>query len=273
MVLRAGVFVFSLPLLLSAVLSYAAQSPWFLASATQTVSATIIDADSGSALSNVHLEVQLFPPEHGGRKFLSLLCVPSDKAEPLFSSTPTNDPNGSFSLTARGGDYLVKVAIPQRQPVFGCIHIDTEPEVRSSSARPLHQHFFVRIATSIPSYSGDIVDNSACAPYQPSPCDPLRVSNLVKTKKIELIDSVGNPMHDTRLEFQENTKGKGKLVASVTTNATGVADVSSLLAAGGLLRMLVEFEPVPANFLFSSPKAGHWESRRLSYSIGAVGAI
>ena len=101
-------FPFVVPVLLSAALSCAAQSP---RASVPKIIGTIYDIDSGQPLSNTPLKVQLFPPEHGGRKFQSLLCSPSDNAQPLSSSLVTTDSNGSFNLTAQGGDYLAKMTI------------------------------------------------------------------------------------------------------------------------------------------------------------------
>src|SRR5215469_12927996 len=126
MVQRAVAFGFAVPVLLSIALLCAGQSPSPLASAKQTISGTIDDADSGLPLSNAAVNMQLFPPERGARKFLSRLCVPSDDAQSLFAFDITTDTNGSFSLTAPGGDYLAKITIHQRQPIFGCIFIDTQ---------------------------------------------------------------------------------------------------------------------------------------------------
>ena len=266
---RAASFTAAIPLLLSALLCVAQSVP---PSTTQTVTASIEDADSGQPLSDTRVRVQLFPPEHGARKFISLLCMPSDNAQPLYTFAVTTDPNGSFSLTAAGGDYLAKITIPQRQPIFGCIFVDTEASVRRCTAEPsplrIHQHVFVRTVRSIPGFSGDILTNSACAPYQPSPCDSLRVPKLVMTNKVMLVDPEGNPIHDARLEFHEYTKGKGKFVANVLTDASGVADVSSL---GGLLRMSITSERASGEFLIDFTKAAkpgrqtikmfHWRCR------------
>jgi hypothetical protein len=259
----------AVPLLLSALLCVAQPaSP----SSSQTVTASIEDADSGQPLSNARVQVQLFPPEHGARKFLSRFCVPSDNVQPLFTFAVMTDPNGSFRLTAAGGDYLAKITIPQRKPIFGCIFFDTEASVRSCGVDPsslrIRQHLFIRTANSIPGFSGDILTNSACAPYQPSPCDPLGVPNLVTTKKVMLVDPEGNPIHNAHLEFHEYTKGKGKFIASLTTDANGVADVSSL---GGLLRMSIQSERAPGEFLIDFTRDGkpgqqtikmfHWRCR------------
>jgi hypothetical protein len=149
---------YAVPLLLSAALLCVAQSPTRLPSAseTRTITASIADADSGTPLSNTSVKVQLFPPEHGARKLRSLLCVPSDDAQPLLSFDLTTDQNGSFSLTAPGGPYLAKITIPQRQPIFGCVFFDTEASVRACgvdlSSMRLHQHLFIRTANSIPDF-------------------------------------------------------------------------------------------------------------------------
>jgi hypothetical protein len=214
---RALSCAYAVPLL-SALLCVV-QSPSKPSPATGTMSATIEDADSGLPLSNTHLQVQLFRQKYeAGDPF----CVPSEDAQPLFTFALTTDPNGSFILTAPGGPYLTKVTIPQRQPVFGCIFFDTEESVRACGVDPsslrIHQHLFIRTAKSIPGFSGDILTNSACAPFQPSPCDPLRVPNLVTTKKVPLLDPAGNPVREARLEFHEYTKGRGKLIASFATD-------------------------------------------------------
>jgi 5-hydroxyisourate hydrolase-like protein (transthyretin family) len=263
---------YAVALMLSAVLSCVAQSPARPAPATGTINATIDDTDSGQPLSNAHVEVQLFPPEHGARKFLSLLCVPSEGAQPLFTFALTTDLNGSFSLTAPGGDYLAKATILQREPVFGCIFFDTEESVRRCGSDPLsvriHQHVFVRTTRSIPGFSGDMLSSSACAPYQPSPCEPLRVPNRVQTNKFVLRDFEGSPIGNARLEFHEYTKGKGKFVGRLMTDASGVADVSSL--KGGL-RMSIESERASGEFIIDFTRAGapgqqtikmfHWRCR------------
>jgi hypothetical protein len=275
MVMRVQVFSFGVPLLLSLALLCVAQSPARPGPAAITISATIDDVDAGQPLSNTHIDVQLFPPEHGGRKLLAQLCVPSVNAHPLFAFTFTTDPNGSFRLTAPGGDYLAKVSIPQRKPVFGCIFFDTEDSVRRCGADPsslrIHQYLFVRTTNSIPGFSGDILSNSACAPYQPSACDPLRVPNRIGTNKIMLLDSQGSPTRDAHLAFHEYTKGKAKSIASVMTDATGVADVSSLLERGGLLRMSLDSAHTSGEFLIEFANGGmagqqtiklfHWRCR------------
>jgi 5-hydroxyisourate hydrolase-like protein (transthyretin family) len=260
MVLRVQVFSVGAPLLLSLALLCVAQSPSRAESTAATISGTIDDVDSGQPLSNTHIEVQLFPPEHSRRKLLDQFCVPNDAAQPLFAFTFTTDPNGSFRLTAPGGDYLAKVTIPQREPVFGCIFFDTEESVRRCGADPsslrIHQYLLVRTMKSIPGFSGDMLSSSACAPYQPSPCDPLRVPNRIETKKIVLLNSQGSPIRDARLEFHEYTKGKAKFIASLMTDAAGVADVSSLLETGGLLRMSVDSEYASGEFLIEFAKGG-----------------
>ena len=242
---------------------------------TRTISASVEDADSGQALSKAQLEVQLFPTEHGERKFLSLLCVPDDHEKPLYTFKVTTDLNGSFTFVAPGGPYLTKITIPQRKPVFGCIFIDTEASVQACGLDPstlhIQQYLFVRTTNSIPGFSGDILANSACAALVSSPCDPLRLPNLVQTKKIVLLDSNGSLMRDARLEFQEYTKGKGRFVASLMTDENGVADVSSLLE-GGLLRMSVDSKNASGEFLIQFTKGGtatgrqtikffHWRCR------------
>lgn len=248
----ASAFGLAVPLLLSAAFLCLAQAPTHLPSAseTRTIAASIEDADSGKPLSNTSVKVQLFPPEHGARKLRSLFCVPSDDAQPLLSFDLTTDQNGSFSLSAPGGPYLAKVRIPQRQPVFGCVLFDTDASVRACGIDPsslrLHQHLFIRTANSIPGFSGDILSNSACAAYQPSPCDPLQVPDLVQTKKIVLHDFEGNPISNAHLDFHEYTKGKGKLVASLTTDTSGVADVSSIK---GRLRMSIASERASGEFV------------------------
>ena len=130
---RTTICAYAVPLLLSAALLCVPQSQTRLPSAseTRTITASIEDADSGKPLSNTSVKVQLFPPEHGARKLRSLLCVPSDDAQPLLSFDLTTDQNGSFSLTAPGGPYLAKIAIPQRQPIFGCVFFDMEASVRA----------------------------------------------------------------------------------------------------------------------------------------------
>jgi hypothetical protein len=246
MVLRATTFGFTVPLLLAAALLCVSQSPLTSASATRTISATINDADSGNPLSNAQLEVQLFPHEHEGGQ---LPCVPSDNAQPLFTFAVTTGPNGSFSLAAQGGGYVAKITIPHRQPIFGCLQIDTEEYVRSTCGAPaLHQRVFIRTATSIPEFSGDIVSSSVCAPWEPSPCTPLRVPNLVKAKKIMLLDPQGNPIGNSRLEFRENTM-ISRVAATRVTDALGIADVSTLLQGGGLLRMSVGDNVAYSDFL------------------------
>lgn len=261
-------------LLLSVALLCVAQSPLKPPLEMETINATIEDVDSGQPLSGTQLKVQLFPPEHGARKFLSLLCVPSNGAQPFFISALTTDLNGSFSLTAHGGDYLAKITIPHREPVFGCIFFDTEASVRQCGSDPssvrIHQHLFVRTTMSIPGFSGDILSSSACAPYQPSPCDRLRVPNRVQTNKIVLHDFEGSPIPSAHLEFHEYTKGKGKYVGKLVTDASGVADVSSL-QTGGTLRMSVQSERASGEFLIQFPKGGtpgqqtirlfHWRCR------------
>jgi hypothetical protein len=215
MVVRVQVFSVGVSLLLSLALSCVAQSPARPESAAATISGTIDDADSGQPLSNAHIEVQLFPPEHGGRKLLSQFCVPNEIAQPLFAFTFTTDPNGSFRLTAPGGDYLDKITIPQREPVFGCILFDTEESVRRCGADPsslrIHQYLFVRTMNSIPGFSGDMLNSSACAPYQPSPCDPLRVPNRIETKEIVLLNSQGSPIRDARFGITRVHEGNGKI--------------------------------------------------------------
>jgi hypothetical protein len=84
-----------------------------------------------------------------------------------------------------------------------------------------------------PGFSGDILGNSDCAPYAPQPCDPLQVPDLVQTNKIVLRDFEGDPIPNARLEFHEYTKGKGKFVGALMTDASGLADVSSLRGACG----------------------------------------
>jgi hypothetical protein len=130
----------------------------------------------------------------------------------------------------------------------------------------------VRTTNSIPGFSGDILSNSACAAIVPSPCDPLSVPNLVKTQKIVLIDSQGTPMRDARLEFNEYTKGRGRFIAGLVTDASGVADVSRL-ETGGLLRMSITSQGASGEFLIQFTKGGapgqqtiklfHWRCRGL----------
>jgi hypothetical protein len=252
-------------------------APWCVAqssspSAQQTVTASIEDADSGQPLSNASVKVQLFPPEHGARKLLSLLCVPSNDAQPLFSFDVATDPNGGFNLTVQGGDYLAKITIPKREPIFGCIFFDTDASVRScrvDSSMRIRQHLFIRTATSIPGFSGDILTNSACAALAPSACDPLRVPNLVTTQQVRLIDPESEPIRNARLEFSEYTKGKGKHIASLATDTSGIGHVSSL---SGLLRMSITSERASGEFLIDFAKDGkqpgqqtikmfHWRCR------------
>jgi len=264
----------ALALLLLSALLCVAQPSLAQGSATRMVTGIVEDADSGQPLSNAKVEVQLFPPEHGGRKLLSLLCVPSDDAQPLFSFGIATDQNGSFSLTAPAGDYLAKITIPQRQPIFGCIFFDTEASVRACGVDPsslrIRQQLFIRTAKSIPGFSGDILGNSACAALLPSPCEPLRVPNLVTTKKVMLVDPDGNPIRNAPLEFSAYTKGKGKHIASLTTDASGIADVSSLEGIR-VLRMSVTSERASGEFLIEFSKGGtssqqtikifHWRCR------------
>jgi hypothetical protein len=83
-----------------------------------------------------------------------------------------------------------------------------------------------------------------------------------------LVDPEGNPIRNARLEFHEYTKGRGKLVASLATDARGVADVSHL---GGSLRMFIQFEHASGEFLIQFTKDGkmgqetiklfHWRCR------------
>jgi len=226
-------------------------------SATRTVTGIIEDADSGQPLSNTKFNVQLFPSEHGARKLLSRLCVPSNDAQPLFSFDLTTDPTGSFSLTAPEGPFLAKIMIPQRQPIFGCIFFDTEASVRACGVDPsslrTRQHLFIRTANSISGFSGDIIGNSACAALAPSLCEPLRVPNRVQTNKIALGDFEGDPIRNTHLEFHEYTKGKGRFIASLMTDANGVADVSSLV---GSLRMSIESPHGSGEFVIQFSKDG-----------------
>ena len=261
-------------MLLLTALSCVIQAPSKPRSATGIMSATIENADSGQPLSNVHIELKLFPPEYGSRKALSLLCVPSKNAKPLFVLPFTTDPNGSFSITAPGGDYLAMVTIPQRQPIFGCIFFDTVESVRACGVDPssLHvrQHLFVRTLNSIPGFQGDMLSGSACAAYQPSQCDPLRVPNLVQMEKVVLRGFDGSRIRDARLKFYGYTKGKGKLVDSLMTDANGVADVSSL-ETGATLRMSVESKRASGEFLIQFIRGGtrgqqtiklfHWRCR------------
>jgi len=247
---RDMVFGLAVPLLLSAALWHVAQPPLTSASAKQTISATVEDVDSGQPLSNVLLGVQLFPPENGVRESLFLFCVPLNTAHPIFSINAMTDPHGTFSFEAFGGDYLVKVAVPHRQPIFGCLHIDTEEFVRTTCGAPaVHQQAFIRTTALIPGFSGDIISSSVCAPWRPSPCAPLSVPNLVKAKKIVLLGPQGSPIRNARLEFRENTKKIGRVVATRMTNIEGVADVSTLLEKGGLLRMSVNDQVAYSDFL------------------------
>ena len=118
------------------------------------------------------------------------------------------------------------------------------------------QRVFIRTANAIPGFSGDILVSSACAPYQPSQCDPLRVPNFLKKRKILLLDSEGNPIRSARLNFHEFTKRKAKLIASLMTDADGVADVSSLLETGGLMRMFIDSVSASGEFLVQFTKGG-----------------
>jgi hypothetical protein len=260
--------LFSVPLLCVA----QSQSPLPSGSTTVTMNTSIEDVDLGQPLSNTSVEVRLFPPENGGRKFLSRLCMPSDDAKPLFAFTLTTDTNGSFSLTAPGGGYLAKITIAHRQSIFGCVFFDTEESIRRCGADPssfrIHQYLLVRTANSIPGFSGDMLGNSACAPYEPQPCDPLRVPDRVQTTKIALRNFEGDPIPNARLEFHEYTKGKGKSVGRLMTDASGVADVSSLK---GELRMSIESERASGEFLIDFTRGGapgqqtiklfHWHCR------------
>jgi len=161
-----------------------AQSAALLPPAMPT-SVTIIDVNSGQGLSNSSLPVQLFPLEPGRFR------VSNDKVQPTFASTVTTDSSASFSLTPPGGDHVIKIVIRQRPPVLDCVYIDTDESASHCGARlTQHQQFFVRVAASIPGFSGDIVGSSACAPYRPSPCDSLRVPNLVNRHRIVLVNSV-----------------------------------------------------------------------------------
>jgi hypothetical protein len=260
-----------LSMLVSALLC-AAQRPSQQGSATRTITGIIEDADSGQPLSNAKFNVQLFPPEHGGRKLPSLLCVPSGDAPPFFSFDLATDPTGSFSLTAPGGDYLAKITIPERQPIFGCVFFETETAVRACGVDPaslrIQKHVFVRTTNSIPGFSGDIVGNSACAPLAPSLCDPLRVPDHVEANKIVLQDFEGNPIRMALLEFHGYTKREGRFIASLMTDANGIADVSSFV---GSLRMSIQSQHASGEFVFQFTKPGkpgqqtikmfHWRCR------------
>jgi hypothetical protein len=238
------------------------------------MSATIENADSGQPLAKAHIELKLFPPEYGSRKALPLLCMPSKNAKPLFVLPYTTDLYGSFSITAPGGDYLAKISIPQRPPIFGCIFFDTAESVRACGVDPssLHvrQHLFVRTVNSIPGFNGDMLSGSACAAYQPSQCDPLRVPNLVHMEKVVLRGFDGGRIRGAHLRFYEYSKKKGKLVDSLTTDANGVADVSSL-ETGATLRMSVASKRASGEFLIQFIKGGtqgqqtiklfHWRCR------------
>src|SRR5215469_2065689 len=129
---------------------------------TPDVVITVIDADSGKPLANVPVEVELFSPEHGARKFLPRGCEPLEGAPSLFTFAPTTDVSGSFSLNAPCGDYPVRITVPQRQPVFGCVHVDTEESVSACGASLGKQRIFVRTISSVPGFSGDILASSAC---------------------------------------------------------------------------------------------------------------
>src|ERR1700758_4863771 len=158
----------------------------------------------------------------------SLLTLPPIR----MAHSASRHPEGLTSLRSQflsASQYLAAF-FSTRKRLFG----------RVASLR-IHQHLFIRTAKSIRGFSGDILTNSACAPFQPSPCDPLRVPNLVTTKKVLLLDPEGNPVREARLEFHEYTKGRGKFVASLATDRGGVADVSSL-ETGGLLRMSITSE-------------------------------
>jgi len=240
-------------------------------SAERTARVVIENVDSGQPLPNTSVGVQLFPPEHGARKVLSQACVPMTGAQPVFALTVATDEDGSFTFKAPGGDYLAKIAIRGRQPIYGCIYIDPEGSERPCNSRPVMQTFFVRTTSSIPGFYGDILGSSACAPYQPSLCDPLRVANLVVAKKIILLDDKGTAVGNANLEFRQNSKALGKFVGRVVTDAAGVAEVSSFIKSGGLLRMTVKSDRMFGDFLIQFASGGadgeqpiqlfHWRCR------------
>ena len=260
------VFGLAVPLLLSGGLWSVVQPLLASASAKQTISATIDDADSGRPLSSVALRVELFPPEHGARKSLSQFCVPLSNAQPIFTFDVVTDPHGKFSFDAYGGDHLVKIAVPHRQPVFGCLHIDAEEFVRATCGAPaVHQQVFIRTTALIPRFSGDIISSSVCAPWEPSPCAPLLVPNLVKADKIVLLDPHGSPIRSALLEFRENTKALARVVATRMTNGEGVADVSALLERGGLLRMSVNNQVAYSDFLIQFAKGRTQGQQRVDF--------
>jgi hypothetical protein len=68
-----------------------------------------------------------------------------------------------------------------------------------------------------------------------------------------LRDFEGNPISNAHLEFHEYTKGKGRFIATLMTDQSGVADVSRL--KGGL-RMSVESERVSGEFIFEFARSG-----------------
>jgi len=70
-----------------------------------------------------------------------------------------------------------------------------------------------------------------------------------------LVDPDDNPIRNARLEFSEYTKGKGKHIASLATDASGIADVSSLEGIR-VLRMSITSERASGEFLIEFSKGG-----------------
>ena len=240
-------------------------------SSKATITFVIEDVDAGQPVSNKKVKLELFGPEHGARKILP--CVPTTDAKPLFSSEFSTNANVSFAVSADGGKYIAEITVANRKPVFGCIGFDTPESVRACGVAPsplFRQYALIRITKLIPRFSGDLLGNSACAAYAPSLCDPLSVPNLVQRNNIVLLESDGRPIGNARLEFREYTKGLAKVVANLTTDANGAADVSSL-SRGGLLRMAVKSGHASGEFLIGfartrtpgrqTIKLFHWRCR------------
>src|ERR1700752_2384806 len=109
----------------------------------------------------------------------SLLTLPPIR----MAHSASRHPEGLTSLRSQflsASQYLAAFFSTWKR-LFGRVALIPHPSVSTNT-------LFIRTAKSIPGFSGDILTNSACAPFQPSPCDPLRVPNLVTTKKVLLLD-------------------------------------------------------------------------------------
>jgi hypothetical protein len=254
------------------VLAGAALLPAALYAATQTsppsapgettISLTIRDIDSGHLLSHLSVKVQLFRSE-GERRLSIPGCVPANDAQPLYSFAGITDPRGALTFRAPGGDYLAKISIPQRQPIFDCITVDTEESMRACGVGPETQRIFVRTGITISGFSGDMLTSHACAPWQPSACEPLRVPNRVETRRIVFLDFQGAPIGNARVDVRQNSKAKGKLVTTLVTGADGGADVSRMLESGGLMRLSVQRGRATSEFLLQFAKGGRDGQQRI----------